>query len=173
MLDFEKSTTCFNIKVHVFVLFAAVNICFGQSIWKLVDSLPQNNRLYSVTYGGSQFVAVGLYCTILTSPDATTWTIQDLSYACNLFSVAYGDSQFVAVGSGGAILSSPDGTSWINKTPGNPTTLSYYFAAITFGNGQFAAAGGVSDGYGTFYGRILTSSDDGTTWIKKDLPAIK
>ena len=164
MLDFEKITACFNIRVYVFLLFAAVNICFGQSTWKVVASLPQNNRLYSVTYGDNQFMAVG--CTILTSPDAITWTIKDSSLTCSFFSVAYGDSLFVVV-EGGAILSSPNGTSWINKT------LSYYFAAITFSNGRFATAGGVSDGYGTFFGRILTSSDGGTTWIKKDLPAIK
>jgi photosystem II stability/assembly factor-like uncharacterized protein len=91
-------------------------ICLGQSVWEIKNPLPQGNSLYSAVYGDSQFVAVGDKGTILTSPDAATWTVKKSGTKFLLSSVTFGNGHFVTVGDSGMILISPDGTTWARKT---------------------------------------------------------
>jgi len=74
---------------------------------------PHTSNFFSgVAWSGSQFVVVGDFSTILTSPDGLTWTARNtniLQYPAlpNLESVAWLGSQFVIVGDYGTILTSP------------------------------------------------------------------
>ncbi len=70
--------------------------------WELVSPLPTGATLNDVTFGGTQFVAVG--GAILTSPDGVTWTVQASSTTTSLRGVAWSGTRFVAVGSFGTIL---------------------------------------------------------------------
>ena len=56
-------------------------------------------------WNGSTFVAVGYTGTILTSPDAVTWTSHAFDTSGALWDVTWNGSQFVVVGSYGLILS--------------------------------------------------------------------
>src|SRR5262245_16120821 len=83
--------------------------------WTWRNPLPQGHQLFGVTHGNGLFVAVGAVHTVVTSPDATNWTIQSTSLTNNavtLYGVAHGNGQFVAVGSSGTILTSPNGNNW-------------------------------------------------------------
>jgi hypothetical protein len=104
---------------------------------KFIDT-SSVSPLYSVTYGDSQFVAVGVGGEIVCSPDAVTWTIKKTaSINSELSSVTYGDSQFVVVGSGGVIFTSPDAVTWTIRNSGTAKNL----FNITYGNGQFVVVG--------------------------------
>ena len=65
-------------------------------------------------------MAVGNNGTVLTSPDAVTWTMRGAGMENNLWGVAFGGGVFTAVGWGqgdsgtdqGRIFTSPDGVVW-------------------------------------------------------------
>ena len=116
-----------------------------------------NYGLISVTWTGSQLVAVGYANTILTSSDGVTWTPRNSGMTNvfplpNLNSVTWTGNQLVIVGSGGIILTSPDGVTWTLQLSGITSDLN----SVTWTGSQLVAVGYASP--------ILTSSD-GVTWI--------
>ncbi|MCI0748428.1 MAG: hypothetical protein L0Y58_23730 [Verrucomicrobia subdivision 3 bacterium] len=137
--------------------------------WTWRNPLPQGHQLYGVTHGNGLFVAAGAYGTILTSPDATNWTIQTsgLSSVSTLYGVTHGNGQFVAVGSSnassGTILTSPDGTNWTSRMAATNLPLN----AVTYGNGLFVAVGGYSS-FGAL--NTIQTSPDGILWTPRATP---
>jgi hypothetical protein len=100
--------------------------------------------LYGVTYGGGQYVAVGLggsssqSGTILTSPDGQTWTTVVSNAADNaLRGVAYGNGLFVAVGDNGWTEISQDGIRWVGESSATTNNLD----SIIYNDGTFIAVG--------------------------------
>jgi photosystem II stability/assembly factor-like uncharacterized protein len=100
---------------------AAPNIQSGQATATAIATIgnvqtpPLNSEkspLYAVAWGNQQFVAVGEGGTILTSPDAHTWTQRTSATSEYLYSMIWANQQFVAVGWNGTILTSPDARSW-------------------------------------------------------------
>jgi len=77
-------------------------------------------------------MTVGLYGTILSSPDGIIWKQQHTADTNSLFSVVYANSQFVAVGEKSAILTSKDGVTW----KGNNSLDSNTLYSVAYGNGQ-------------------------------------
>jgi hypothetical protein len=72
-----------------------------------------SNAPYNGTSSGSlQWVAVGQYGTIVTSPDGDTWTVRTSGTAQNLNGVTYGNGYWVAVGDNSTIVYSTDGINW-------------------------------------------------------------
>lgn len=123
-----------------------------------VDDLYQS--LLDVVYAQGQFVAVGGFGTILTSPDGITWTRQPrLTYA-HLRGITYGNGLFVAVGDQGVILTSPDGVNWTARDIGFPSP---YFSDVAYGDGKFVAVAWSTPNY--FY-----ISSDGLTWTRQQNP---
>ena len=120
----------------------------------------------SVTYGNGTFVVVGYAQNaeyILTSPDGVTWPSEYRSTGVVARSVTFGNGTFVTVGdtgltpeNDGAVITSPDGLAWASSIPGIIGSL----YGVTYGNGAFVAVG-----YG---GAILTSPDNGVTWISRN-----
>jgi len=117
--------------------------------------------LFSVSYLGGIFIATGANGTLLTSPDAITWTSRTsnppTSASTALRGTAFGTgsaaagASFVVVGDAGTILTSIDGTTW------NLTTLSSLqnLRGITFGS-RFVAVG---------QGSTVVYSDDAVNWV--------
>ena len=111
--------------------------------------------------GNGTYVAVGNLGIILSSSDATNWTVRVPSSTTNknLWGVAYGAAAgftgFVAVGDAKTISTSIDGVTWNTTTS---STITGNMKAITFGNGLFVAVG---DG-----GRIFTSLN-AVTWTQR------
>jgi len=138
----------------IFWLLAAA--AHGQSVWTAQKSLPTEKSLFSIAYGGSQFVVVGEEGSILSSPDGTTWTNRSPGAGNSLASVAFGASLFVAVGQSGSILTSPDGTTWTATNSGTASHLS----SVTYGGSQFMAVG--HDG-------TVLASPDGISWTSRNL----
>jgi len=111
------------------------------------------NPLTDAVWSGTQFVAVGFYGTILTSPDGKTWTSRTLGSAYHLKGITWSGTQFVAVGAFGIILTSPDGVKWTART--TPTNyISDELYDVVWTGTQFVVTG---------VGTILTSPD-GVTW---------
>jgi hypothetical protein len=72
-----------------------------------------------------QFIVVGANGTILSSPDAISWTAQSANTTAN-FNALSTTNQFLAVGSGGTVVISLDGITWksqASKTTANFTNL--------------------------------------------------
>jgi len=110
----------------------------------------------SVAYGNGVFVgAAGYAADILTSPDGTNWTAQELytnAFGSVYFrDIAFGNGRFVVV-SEDAIATSADGTNWFFEE-------SYHgLQSVASGNGIFVAVG---------YGAVSTSVD-GTNWVHRN-----
>jgi hypothetical protein len=119
--------------------------------------------LLAIAYGASTFVAVGLgptfsLGTLLSSPDAITWTEQGFPGGggfASLQSVTFGNGTFVAVGgtfTSSAIYTSPDGTTWTQQT--SPAGSTAMLESVIFDGTRFVALGN---------GNVIASSD-GVTW---------
>lgn len=102
---------------------------------------------------GSQFVAVGDTGTLLTSPDAVTWTSRTSGTTARLRGATASGNLIVAVGQSGTILTSPDGITWTARTSGVTETLRGVTASPT----RFVTVGGDTTS-------MIRYSDDGTTW---------
>jgi len=108
--------------------------------------------LLAVSYGAGKFAAVGVGGRIVTSPDATAWSLSATVATTTLRGVAHNGSLWVAVGDGGVIFTSPDAIVWTQRT--SPTTQTLLW--VTYANNQFLACGNS--------GTILVSPD-GIDWI--------
>jgi hypothetical protein len=90
--------------------------------------------LLAVTFGGGRFVAVGGSGTVITSSNASTWTVIDLPTLTDLQAVGLLNGQYVAVGEKGTVLGSDDGVTWISKSSAGASLSgmvhdgTYYFA---------------------------------------------
>jgi hypothetical protein len=138
----------------------------GGTAWTSRAS-PNSFILNGLTYGSGKFVAVGFNRVIVTSTDGLVWSAQTASdtafYQGN--AVIWDGAQFVMVGDKNfgvaqspLIATSPDGVSWTrrNWTPSAnlPETMLRDVAA---GAGKLTAVGA--------NGAIVSSSDNGVTWV--------
>ena len=127
----------------------------------------------SITWSGTQFVAVALSGAIFTSPDGITWTtrLAGVSYGVtsygSLMSVSWSPSlsRYVAVGVGN-IMTSSDGITWTPNTSGAIST-SFLYRVIWSGT-QFIAVGNAgiitSGGLSLTSANAILTSPDGLTW---------
>ncbi|MCP4153893.1 MAG: hypothetical protein GY757_39570 [bacterium] len=118
------------------------------------------NRLEDIVYSTelSRFVIAGGTGTILTSPDAVTWSKKSSGTDKNLKGAAYGNGVFAVVSVWGAIVTSIDGgDTWSLKA--EPAVWGDSLFSVTYGNSMFVAVG--------YMGRTLTSGDDGETWTEQ------
>ena len=77
---------------------------------------------------------MGAAGTVLTSPDAITWTRQSLSTTTSLNALSY-VNQFMVVGNSGTIMTSPDGVTWTTRTSNTTENLT----TLTRANNQYIA----------------------------------
>ena len=118
-------------------------------------ALPE---LQDVVWTGSQFVAVGGYGTVLTSPTGSVWTPKNAGTGRDLQSVALSGAVILAAGENGIILKSADGSAWsVVRAPDSPAlndirSVDQIQAVIT-SNGKSIALGN---------GGLATSNVD--TW---------
>lgn len=77
--------------------------------------------LTSVTWTGTQFVAVGILGTVLTSPDGLTWTPRPLANTVNLNDVVWNGRTLLAIVNGSTsptmAYASTDGSTWTSIRP--------------------------------------------------------
>ncbi|MEO6996394.1 MAG: immunoglobulin domain-containing protein [Lacunisphaera sp.] len=142
-----------------FVLACGVATPFltAANSWQWASPTPTGNHIVSFVYGGGQFVGVGNFGEIVTSPDGATWTARESGIYDPLNQVAYDGTRFVAVG-GATNLTSTDGVVWTKLTP--TATM----GAIAAGNNRFVAT--TTNGFltctdGTNWTQINTSSSPG------------
>lgn len=146
--------------MSMFLVFPAFSSAAPFDTWRLTadGSGWENDFLYGVTYGNSEFITVGNFGTIAYSTDSSenSWIKAINADTHHLYGIAYrSGGPFVAVGSVGTILTSPDGRSnWTIRTSGTGS----YLQGVTYGNGTFVAVGSS--------GTILTSTD-GVIWTTR------
>jgi len=121
----------------------------------LPAEFPPTTNLSAVTFS-SQFVALGIDGSILTSADGLTWTFSTtiLPGGPNMNSIAFGAGVYVAVGDGGSIFTSTDLVTW-TQVPNAGSDL----YSVSFLNGGFVATGA---------GGALLTSATGSSWIVQD-----
>lgn len=100
--------------------FGALIVLTGSGIPTLpcfMYKYPRTATLNDITYGNSQFVAVGDEGSIVTSPDAITWTEQTSGTVENLNAVTYaaGIGTFSIGGNNNTFISSTDGITWTDQ----------------------------------------------------------
>lgn len=113
------------------------------------------NTLFDVTRGNSQYVAVGVAGTILTSPTGVTWTTQTSGVIKNLSSVIWNGSQYLVTGADDTILTSPNAINWTPRTSG---TTNITLANASWDDSQYVIVGNA--------GTIITSPD-AITWTSQ------
>ncbi len=108
--------------------------------------------LEDVTWGDSQFVAVGNDI-VVTSPYGVEWSVAKQWEAgqARLKAVVWGNSRYVAVGESGLVLVSSDGSNWKPQTSGVTENLN----DIDWTGSKYVAVGD--------NGTVLTSTD-GASW---------
>ena len=88
---------------------------------------PNNSeRLYGISYGDAEWVAIGDTGVILTTTDpaSRSWLTQASGTSANLRDIIYnGTDRDVVVGVGGVILTSPDARVWTPNTSGTNVDL--------------------------------------------------
>ncbi len=114
-----------------------------------------------------------------------TWTVTSPSgsnaWSDNILGVTFGNNRFLVAGfytgiaNGARIATSPDLVSWTSHTlpPGIPPTAigqEYFLTTAAYGNGQFLV--GASGRPNTNTQKVLASSDNGATWIQRDVKLI-
>jgi len=136
----------------------------GNSIsdWKWASPSPQGNLIADMVWSGDQFVGVGDFGTIITSPWGQNWTVQDSGTVENLRGIVWFDGQFIAVGNNNTIISSDDGIAWTAQSTGDGTNRD--LNDIVRGDGQFVAVGHNKTG---LYEDASYTSVDGVTWISR------
>lgn len=127
----------------------------GHGISWTEQTSGSTEQFQGVTYANDQFVAVGSNATILTSPDAITWTPRTppVGVTNGFRNVTYGGGQYVIVGDGGALITSPDGITWIEQTSGLAVTI----FDVIYANNLYV--------FTAWNGKIYTSTD-AVTWIE-------
>ncbi|MEO8102392.1 MAG: Ig-like domain-containing protein, partial [Betaproteobacteria bacterium] len=138
---------------------------------------PAGYTLYSVTWSGTQFVAVGdaglnfqtgsfnTNGTILTSPDGFAWTPRNAGALGPLYGINWSGAQYVAVGghtsTGSVIVTSPDAVTWTSRLPGiNDTSYVFnHLSGISWSGSQFVVVGDAG---------MIRTSPDGITWTSRN-----
>ena len=92
-------------------------------LWQRAPVPPRLQRPTALLYAGSQFVAVGEFGNIATSPDGAVWTERSRATSNNLRGLAYGNGVFVAVGNNGTNMTSANGTLWVGHDSGTNRNL--------------------------------------------------
>lgn len=109
--------------------------------WSWRNPARPANAIADVTYAAGQFVAVGNFGTILTSPDANLWTVRDSGTLEWLHAVEYLNGKFVVIENAttdrAALLSSEDGVVW--RRGNLPPRFEIF--SVAFGNGVFVLIG--------------------------------
>jgi hypothetical protein len=126
--------------------------------WTTVSTTGSD--LYNVSFPNGSFVATGANGTLLTSADASTWTVvQNLPTSSALRGTTFGTGLYVVVGDAGTILTSPDLTTW---NPVTPAPLTQDLRAIRFGT-RFVTVG---------QGGMVAYSDDAINWSLSSVPGL-
>jgi hypothetical protein len=132
--------------------------------WIPTAASKTTNDLYNVSSPNGFFVATGANGTLLTSPDAVTWTAQSSNTLTALRGTTYGtgsaagaSAHYVVVGDLGTIVTSTDGTSWSLTPP----PLTQNLRAVRFGT-RFVAVGQAG---------VVAYSDDAINWSLSSVPA--
>lgn len=120
------------------------------------NPLTSSDGVYTVTYGGSLFVAAGTGGKLITSPDGSAWTSRTSSLSQVIYCAAHNGTNLWAVaGASGALATSADGISWTSQTSSFGTSS---INGIAFGGGLWVACGAA--------GKIASSSN-GTSWTQQ------
>jgi hypothetical protein len=108
--------------------------------WTRRHPSPQGNDLHGLTFGQGRWVACGDVGTLITSTNATNWSVFSADVPAELEGLTYGNGMFVAVGSYGAeaiVVTSTNAETWATQHLPDIGQL----RGITFAEGRFLAVG--------------------------------
>lgn len=127
------------------------------------------NPLYGVTWSATKslFVAVGENGTILTSPDAVTWTSRpsgvNLALASGLHGIGCSGTRCEAMGDNGYTITSDDGVNWTYQSQAGTNGIATLESVVWSPSGtQFVRVGSASN---------VSTSPDGVSWTQRSVPS--
>jgi hypothetical protein len=132
------------------------------SDWKWATPLPQGNIIADMVWSGAQFVGVGDYGTVITSPLGEVWTVQNSGTFESLRGIVWQDGQFIAVGTNNTIISSDNGIDWVARSTGDGTNRD--LNDIIWGDDEFVAVGKSTSGT---YNDVSYTSPNGVDWTSR------
>jgi uncharacterized delta-60 repeat protein len=182
LLDDANDTIYLNSFINLNVANGPVKVALGiytgsitagsQLVTKIrnANSIPLSlPKLDDVVWTGSQFVAVGDYGAILTSPTGSVWTPQNSATGLDLSAVAVANGQILVAGQDGVILSSSNGVTWSETRKADSAALNDLRAVdriktLVSGSGRTVALGngGLSIPTGGTWGTSLNSTFSGS-----------
>jgi hypothetical protein len=114
--------------------------------------------LNCVIYGGGKWLAAGGAGALTTSTDnGVTWTATTVG-AQTINCLAYGNGVYVMGADNGKVRTSPDGITWTDRSIGGVSNH-VYGATYNAGLNIFVICGQ--------FGLLMTSSDNGVTWVTR------
>lgn len=137
-----------------------------------VGTAEEWEGLNSVTWTGTQFVAVGNDGAIVTSPDGLIWTSRNLPNTEHLVSVIWTGTQLVSAGysrpltgvTSGLIYTSQDGITWIRRLDSG---FSEMLSSVVWTGNYFVTVGRYTSGSPNNSAMIKTSPD-GVSWTSRE-----
>ncbi len=132
----------------------------GVSSWSSATVPLASTAVFtSVLFDGTQFVAMTVDGSIVTSNDTVTWkAATSVNSGQKMYGIAYGNGTYVAVGLGGTIMTNNTAVlsgAWKKQD----STVSQDLYNVAYVNGDFIAVG---------YQGLLLTSHDGVTWVKRN-----
>ncbi len=122
--------------------------------WTAITPRPTTSDLQGVCYNQGLWLLAGGSGSILTSTNATNWTVRTTSTTEILSSVAAFPGGYVAVGDMGTILTSPNGTTWTQRA----TTTTNWLYRVRYLANQLWVVG---------QNGAIFSSPDGVAWTSR------
>jgi hypothetical protein len=128
--------------------------------WEYVTTELPAGTPFAMIWAQGQFVVVGYWGLVATSPDGRTWTehpFPNIGEPLHLLGVAYGNGRYLAVGNPASIWASSDARSWTAIEP-NARPL---FRSIAFGDDVFVGVGNNA---------AIWTSRTGASWSRRSFP---
>ncbi len=134
-------------------------------LWQMRTS-GTTNDLEGVRFAGTGFLAVGANLSVLSSPEAQSWSLR-ASGGGVLQDVAYGGvpAVYLVIGRDGVPISSSDGLSWNVRTESGLPALE----GIAYGDGRFVAVGAGGAIRRSLNGDSWSAVESGVTVDLKDV----
>ena len=158
-------------------LFVATDSSPAAQVHVSTDGVPWETHAFpsveftqAITYGGGQFITVGLYGTILSSTNAVDWTlrIERAGPLQNLSGIVTDGTRLVAVAWGGGSLVSTNGIAWSYHPPPGPP-VRYSINGVACGAARIVAVGATNYYDPATRRAVVDLSEDGASWTHEEL----
>jgi hypothetical protein len=149
-------------QLFLFALVYSATTVTASERWIYSPVSVGGDYMLSVIWGDGQFVAVGKYGVISTSPDGNDWTVRNIGLDVDLSSIAWSEEAgYIVMGDSGRItFTSADGISWVK----NETHLPVGTFFVGYAGGKYFASSPLGSIFAIDSTAATYYSLDGVSW---------